>query len=67
MQLVWIEIGSFKMSQQAIILCPSCHIPTKEIKTFVRQQIGCPANCSGKMIEKAICNKCKKCGKIVRL
>ena len=30
------------------------HIPTKEIKTFVRQRIGCPANCSGKMIEKTI-------------
>ena len=54
------------MSQQDIILCPSCHIPTKEIKTFVRQRIGCPANCSGKMIEKTTCNKCKKCGKIVR-
>ena len=54
------------MSQQAIILCPLCYIQTEEIKTFVRERIGCPANCSGKMIEKTICNKCKKCGKIVR-
>jgi hypothetical protein len=62
---MWLEIVSFKMSQQTIILCPSCHIPTKEIRIFVRQRIGCPANCSGKMIEKTKHNKCKKCGKIV--
>ena len=49
------------MSQQAIILYPSCHIQTEEIKTFVRQQIGCPANHSGKMIEQTICNKWKNC------
>lgn len=54
------------MSQDCIILYPSCHSNTEKIKTLEREQIGCAANCSGKMIEKTICYKCKKCGKIVR-
>ena len=54
------------MSQESIILCPLCQSQTEEIKTFVREQIGCAANYSGKMIEKIIGYKCKKCGKIVR-
>jgi len=55
---VWLEISGFKMSQQDIILY---HIQTEEIKTFVREQIGCPTNCSGKIIEKTVCNKWKNC------
>jgi hypothetical protein len=39
------------MSQQDIILC---HIQTEEIWTFVREGVGCPANCSGKRIENTI-------------
>ncbi len=54
------------MSQDFIISCSSCHSNTEKIKTLVQERIGYAANCSGKMIEKTICYKCKKCGKIVR-
>ena len=54
------------MSQDSIFSCPTCHSNLEKIKTLVRERIDCAANCSGKMIEKTICYKCKKCGKIVR-
>jgi uncharacterized Zn finger protein len=55
------------MSQESLAFCPSCNSSTEKIKTFVREKIGCAANCSGKMIEKIIFYKCKKCGKVVRV
>jgi hypothetical protein len=67
MQFMWfLKLEDIKMSQDFIILCPSCHSNTEKIKTLVRERIGCAANCSGKMIEKIVCYKCLKCGKVVR-
>lgn len=32
------------------------------VKIKVRERIGCPANCSGNLVERIVGRKCSKCG-----
>jgi len=44
------------------MLCSNCDGKIKDVKIKVRQHIGCPASCSGIMIEQVVGQKCPKCG-----
>jgi len=39
-----------------------CEHKLVPVTAYVRERIGCPANCSGKMIKKTVARKCFACG-----
>jgi hypothetical protein len=45
-------------------LCNSCKGILKPLKARIRERVGCPANCSGILVEKIVSMKCSKCSKI---
>ncbi len=44
------------------MICSVCNGVMKIVKAKIRQHMGCPASCGGKMKEQVVGLKCTKCG-----
>lgn len=59
MENVW-NAAEFGMSKT--MNCSECDGVMEPVRAQVRSRIGCPANCSGKIVEQIVAHKCSNCG-----